>query len=78
MTQGIYLLSTLVQLRTSFPPPPAHPDTDPDTGTVNLFATLPEYQLVGALFDGAFLLAAALSALGRWFGDRIGTSGEAV
>ncbi|KAH9924238.1 Abscisic acid G-protein coupled receptor-domain-containing protein [Amylocystis lapponica] len=75
---GIYLLSTLVQLRTSFPPPPLRPDTDPEVGTVNLFATLPEYQLFGALFDGSFLLAAGMSAAGRWFGDRISNTGEPV
>ena len=79
--QGIYLLSTLIQLRTSFPPPPAHsssapgPDTgvkpDLDTSVVNLFSTLPEYQFFGALFDGAFLLAAGASAAVRWFGDRV-------
>ncbi|TFK90899.1 hypothetical protein K466DRAFT_596556 [Polyporus arcularius HHB13444] len=68
---GIYLLSTLIQLRTSFPPPPTHPDTDPDAGIVNLFSTLPEYQFFGSLFDGAFLLAAGVSAAVRWFGDRV-------
>ncbi|KAM5533491.1 hypothetical protein V8D89_012828 [Ganoderma adspersum] len=72
---GIYLLSTLIQLRTSFPPPP--PGTEPDpadggaTTTTNLFTTLPEYQFFGALFDGAFLLAAGASAAVRWFGDRM-------
>ncbi|KAI1787372.1 Abscisic acid G-protein coupled receptor-domain-containing protein [Ganoderma leucocontextum] len=68
---GIYLLSTLIQLRTSFPPPP--PGTEPEDGaaTINLFATLPEYQFFGALFDGAFLLAAGASAVVRWFGDRM-------
>ncbi|PIL25812.1 transporter [Ganoderma sinense ZZ0214-1] len=76
---GIYLLSTLIQLRTSFPPPP--PGTEPDVGadgatttpttTTNLFTTLPEYQFFGALFDGAFLLAAGASAAVRWFGDRM-------
>ncbi|KAJ2985789.1 hypothetical protein NUW54_g10030 [Trametes sanguinea] len=68
---GIYLLSTLIQLRTSFPPPPARPDVDADEGTVNLFATLPEYQFFGPLFDGAFLLAAAVTAAVRWLGDRV-------
>ncbi|OSC96409.1 hypothetical protein PYCCODRAFT_1421048 [Trametes coccinea BRFM310] len=68
---GIYLLSTLIQLRTSFPPPPARPDVDADEGIVNLFATLPEYQFFGPLFDGAFLLAAAVTAAVRWLGDRV-------
>ncbi|EJF60185.1 hypothetical protein DICSQDRAFT_155930 [Dichomitus squalens LYAD-421 SS1] len=68
---GIYLLSTLIQLRTSFPPPPVRPDTEPDEGLLNLFATLPEFQFFGSLFDGAFLLAAGGSAAVRWFGDRV-------
>ncbi|CDO77486.1 hypothetical protein BN946_scf184902.g20, partial [Trametes cinnabarina] len=63
---GIYLLSTLIQLRTSFPPPPVRPDMDADEGTVNLFSTLPEYQFFGPLFDGAFLLAAAVTAAARY------------
>ena len=73
-TQGIYLLSTLIQLRTSFPPPRTAPDTTPAAGTgagANLFATLPEYQFFGALFDGAFLLAAGVAAGARWFGERM-------
>ncbi|KAI0682547.1 Abscisic acid G-protein coupled receptor-domain-containing protein, partial [Cytidiella melzeri] len=71
---GIYLLSTLVQLRTSFPPPLlSHPDSD--TPVVNLFSTLPEYQVFGAVFDSAFLLAAGLTALVRWFGQRINSVG---
>ncbi|KAH9851286.1 Abscisic acid G-protein coupled receptor-domain-containing protein, partial [Lenzites betulinus] len=68
---GIYLLSTLIQLRTSFPPPPSRPDLDPDLEIMNLFATLPEWQFFGSLFDGAFLLAAAVSAAVRWLGDRV-------
>ncbi|TFY61413.1 hypothetical protein EVJ58_g4526 [Rhodofomes roseus] len=73
---GIYLLSTLVQLRTAFPPPPLRPDVSPDVGLVNLFSTLPEYQLFGSLFDGSFLLAAAGGAVVRWFGDRMRNAGQ--
>ena len=73
--QGIYLLSTLVQLRTSFPPPPARPDTTPDVGLVNLFSTLPEFQVFGSVFDTAFLLAAAVSAVVQWFYQRINSVG---
>ena len=75
--QGIYLLSTLIQLRTSFPPPPPGTEPDPTDGgataatTTNLFTTLPEYQFFGALFDGAFLIAAGASATVRWIGDRM-------
>lgn len=74
-SQGIYLLSTLVQLRTSFPPPFARPDTEPDVGVVNLFSTLPEYQVFGSVFDGSFLLTAAASAVVRWFNARINSVG---
>ena len=71
--QGIYLLSTLIQLRTSFPPPRTRPDADPadPAAADTLFATLPAYQFFGALFDGAFLLAAAVAAAARWFGERV-------
>ncbi|KAJ8469136.1 hypothetical protein ONZ51_g9199 [Trametes cubensis] len=62
---GIYLMATLIQLRTSFPPPPARPDVDADEGIVNLFSTLPEYQFFGPLFDGSFLLAAAATGAVR-------------
>jgi len=66
---GIYLLSTIVQLRTSFPPPPVRAGLD--TAEVNLFSTIPEYQLFGSLFDISFLVAAGLSTFGRWAGERV-------
>ncbi|KAF7970449.1 hypothetical protein HWV62_23939, partial [Athelia sp. TMB] len=66
---GIYLLSTIVQLRTSFPPPPTRPDLDP--AEANLFSTIPEYELFGSLFDGSFLIAAGFSAVARWTGERV-------
>ncbi|KIM82005.1 hypothetical protein PILCRDRAFT_97557 [Piloderma croceum F 1598] len=66
---GIYLLSTIVQLRTSFPPPPTRPDLD--AAEINLFSTIPEYQLFGSLFDISFLVAAGLSTFGRWAGERV-------
>ncbi|EPQ55979.1 hypothetical protein GLOTRDRAFT_40958, partial [Gloeophyllum trabeum ATCC 11539] len=74
---GIYLLSTLIQLRTSFPPPPARPDADnaPSTET-NIFSTLPEYQVFGSLFDGSFLIAAGLTATARWLNDRVNGPGS--
>lgn len=68
-SQGIYLLSTIVQLRTSFPPPPTRPELD--SSEINLFSTMPEYELFGSLFDGSFLIAAGLSALGRWAGETV-------
>ncbi|KAI0791074.1 Abscisic acid G-protein coupled receptor-domain-containing protein [Abortiporus biennis] len=75
---GIYLLATLIQLRNSFPPPPIRPDITPDNGTVNLFSTLPEFQVFGSLFDGAFLLAAGVSLVVFWFDERINGLGDGV
>ncbi|KAI6113589.1 Abscisic acid G-protein coupled receptor-domain-containing protein [Pisolithus croceorrhizus] len=68
---GIYLLSTVVQLRTMFPPS-ITPDTSsgalPDAAEINLLSTLPEYTLFGGLFDWTFLAGAAGCALVRWAG----------
>lgn len=72
--QSTYLLSTLIQLRTSFPPDPEHSSAPEDSTTealhsfssTNLFASLPEYQLFGTLFDAAFLAAAALTIGALW------------
>ncbi|KAI0070211.1 hypothetical protein K474DRAFT_1713534 [Panus rudis PR-1116 ss-1] len=72
---GLYLLSTLIQLRTSFPPPPPRTDTEPDNGIINLFSTLPEFQVFGSLFDGSFLLAAVVSVVVLWFDERINGGG---
>ncbi|KAG2031135.1 Abscisic acid G-protein coupled receptor-domain-containing protein [Suillus americanus] len=69
---GIYLLSTLVQLRTTFPPTvsPVIDDSQnpqgPSDDSMNLFATLPEYSLFGGLFDWSFLIGAAGCAFARW------------
>jgi hypothetical protein len=69
---GIYLLSTLVQLRTTFPPavsPVINDSQDPQgpsDDSMNLFATLPEYSLFGGLFDWSFLIGAAGCAFARW------------
>ncbi|KAI6101758.1 Abscisic acid G-protein coupled receptor-domain-containing protein, partial [Pisolithus croceorrhizus] len=66
---GIYLLSTVVQLRTMFPPS-ITPDTSssalPDAAEINLLSTLPEYTLFGGLFDWTFLTGAVGCALVRW------------
>ncbi|KIJ61204.1 hypothetical protein HYDPIDRAFT_31508 [Hydnomerulius pinastri MD-312] len=72
---GIYLLSTLVQLRTMFPPSHSSPspaDGSSDSSDVNLFSTLPEYTLFGGLFDWSFLLGATGCALARWAGGLFG------
>ena len=57
--QGIYLLSTLVQLRTSFPPAVDGADTE-------IFAALPAYETFGSLFDWSFLASAGLGAVVEW------------
>ncbi|KIO00063.1 hypothetical protein M404DRAFT_153718, partial [Pisolithus tinctorius Marx 270] len=72
---GIYLLSTVVQLRTMFPPSAAA-DTptsaSPDAVEINLLSTLPEYTLFGGLFDWSFLAGAGGCALVRWAGGFFG------
>ncbi|KII90101.1 hypothetical protein PLICRDRAFT_174887 [Plicaturopsis crispa FD-325 SS-3] len=70
---GIYLLSTVVQLRSSFPPPASRPDLD--AVAVNLFSTIPEYEVFGSLFDWTFLLSACATAFVRWAGDRVNSAG---
>lgn len=59
--KGIYLLSTLIQLRTSFP------SSDMEE---NLFDTLPEYVVFGGTFDGSFLVAVAVAGLVKWLDDK--------
>ena len=60
--KGIYLLSTLIQLRTSFP----SSDTEGD-----LFETLPEYVVFGGSFDGSFLAAVVVTGFARWLDDKV-------
>ncbi|KAL0065618.1 hypothetical protein AAF712_007396 [Marasmius tenuissimus] len=72
---GIYLLSTVVQLRNSFPPPPASSEETEELAR-NLFSTIPEFQVFGRLFDGSFLLAAGSSGFFRWFRERISSGGS--
>ncbi|KAF5382831.1 hypothetical protein D9757_007330 [Collybiopsis confluens] len=75
---GTYLLTTIVQLRTSFPPPDSSRSYDDavvmgDSGSdSNLFSTVPPFQVFGTLFDGSFLSAAAASIAVRWMGSKIG------
>ncbi|KAF8841059.1 hypothetical protein BDN67DRAFT_1002595 [Paxillus ammoniavirescens] len=74
---GIYLLSTLVQLRTMFPPSQPSPSgTDGSSDDLNLFSTLPQYSLFGGLFDWSFLLGATGCALARWAGGLFGGGDE--
>ncbi|KAI3478384.1 hypothetical protein L1887_59700 [Cichorium endivia] len=70
----IYLLATLIQLRSSLPasvspPTPLIRDISAPNGTgvPPLLATLPSFQVVfGSLFDSAFLLAAAITAAWKY------------
>ncbi|KAK0237273.1 G protein-coupled receptor 89 [Armillaria nabsnona] len=78
---GIYLLSTIVQLRTSFPPPStyaaaADDDQVPDEKPTNLFSLIPEGQVFGGLFDASFLLAAVAEGVVVWVGDKFGAGFE--
>ena len=57
--QGIYLLLTLVQLRTSFPPAVDGADT-------GIFASLPAYEMFGSVFDWSFLVSAGLGTVVEW------------
>ncbi|KAH0833936.1 hypothetical protein J3R83DRAFT_11124 [Lanmaoa asiatica] len=67
---GIYLLTTLVQLRTMFPPSHSSPSSMDGGSDVdfNLFSSLPQYSLFGGLFDWSFLFGATGCALARWAG----------
>ncbi|TFK19653.1 hypothetical protein FA15DRAFT_674243 [Coprinopsis marcescibilis] len=74
---GIYLLSTVVQMRSSFPPPP-EPTDGSQENAVNLFSTIPEYELFGSLFDWTFLLAAFMYALLRWAAEKMNAIGDDI
>ncbi|TRM55151.1 Abscisic acid G-protein coupled receptor-domain-containing protein [Schizophyllum amplum] len=74
---GIYLLSTIVQLRTSFPPEnTGSTDADGNTKDTNLFSTIPAYEVFGPLFDCAFLATTAVSVFVRWTADRVDGMGR--
>jgi len=60
---GIYLLSTLIQLHTSFPPAA-------DGADAGLFAMLPAYETFGLVFDWSFLASAAFAAAIEWVRGR--------
>jgi len=72
---GIYFLSTIVQIRASFPPPPSVVSAAPvdssssmltttaATTTTNLFSTIPAYEVFGSLFDWTFLVSTGGSLL---------------
>ncbi|KAG8993196.1 hypothetical protein FRB94_010952 [Tulasnella sp. JGI-2019a] len=70
---GLYLLSTLIQLRNSFPLTLDQGEGNGNgEGVAVLFASLPSYEVFNALFDWAFLVSAGMTAIGRWIGKRTG------
>ncbi|KAJ7590676.1 G protein-coupled receptor 89 [Mycena floridula] len=68
---GIYLLSTIVQLRNTFPPPEIIPESPDLATTANLFSTIPEFEVFGSLFNWTFLLAAAATVFIRWAAEKV-------
>ncbi|PWN47234.1 hypothetical protein IE53DRAFT_382278 [Violaceomyces palustris] len=81
----IYMLATLIQLRTSLPPSLSGPgeSTASQGSTISttasstlpppasLLSTLPSFQVVfGSLFDSAFLLAVAITTMVRYLTDQ--------
>ncbi|KAG6826861.1 hypothetical protein H0H92_014119 [Tricholoma furcatifolium] len=74
---GIYLLSTIVQLRNSFPPPLATGELPDVDAHASLFTSIPEFEVFapGSVFDWAVLVAAAGTAMGRWGGEKVGVVG---
>ncbi|KAJ7258067.1 Abscisic acid G-protein coupled receptor-domain-containing protein [Mycena haematopus] len=68
---AIYLLSTIVQLRSSFPPPSSLPSSTDESSPTNLFSTIPEFQVFGSLFDWAFFISATGSFAVRWAANKV-------
>ncbi|KAG9026430.1 hypothetical protein FS837_004619, partial [Tulasnella sp. UAMH 9824] len=66
---GVYLLSTLIQLRNSFPP---DIDSSIDKSDMSLFASLPSYEVFNSWFDWAFVTSAGCTAGWNWLRRKIG------
>ncbi|KAG8904997.1 hypothetical protein FRC01_008515 [Tulasnella sp. 417] len=66
---GVYLLSTLIQLRNSFPP---DIDSSIDKSDMSLFASLPSYEVFNSWFDWAFVASAGCTAGWNWLRRKIG------
>ncbi|KAF7420963.1 hypothetical protein PC9H_011482 [Pleurotus ostreatus] len=67
---GIYMLSTIVQLRSTFPPPPTDSKTSEEAQ--NLFSLIPKYEVFGSLFDWSFVVAAGATLVVRWGAEKMG------
>nr|XP_019046507.1 hypothetical protein I302_05257 [Kwoniella bestiolae CBS 10118]OCF25437.1 hypothetical protein I302_05257 [Kwoniella bestiolae CBS 10118] len=74
-----YVISLLVQLRTSLPPAPPEdphaspisPHLDPSQTDHSLLSTLPDFRVFGRLFDVTFLFAALGTALYRYIAMKV-------
>ncbi|KAG8740850.1 hypothetical protein FRC12_015857, partial [Ceratobasidium sp. 428] len=64
---GTYLLSTLIQLRTSFPPTLSNGGA----ASPSLFSTLPTFEVFGWIFDAMFLLSAFITIAWKWLDGRL-------
>lgn len=67
---GTYLLSTLIQLRTSFPSSALSSD-GASSSTPSLFSTLPAFEVFGWIFDATFLASACITMAWRWIEGRL-------
>ncbi|KAF8608098.1 hypothetical protein BDV93DRAFT_241420 [Ceratobasidium sp. AG-I] len=67
---GTYLLSTLIQLRTSFPAS-ALPNEDNTSSAPSLFSTLPAFEVFGWIFDATFLISAFITIAWKWIDGRL-------
>ncbi|GAW02754.1 G protein-coupled receptor 89 [Lentinula edodes] len=68
----LVLLAQLMAVSSSSIPELAFESDIATEQSTNLFTTIPPFEVFGSLFDGAFLLAATLSILVRWMGNKIG------
>ncbi|KAJ1305917.1 hypothetical protein OPQ81_010636 [Rhizoctonia solani] len=66
---GTYLLSTLIQLRTSFPS--SVYSGSGDNTTPSLFSTLPTFEVFGWIFDATFLISACITMIWKWLEGRL-------
>ncbi len=67
------MLSTIVQLRSTFPPPPTDSNTSDEAP--NLFSLIPKYEVFGSLFDWSFVVAAGATLVIRWGAEKMSEMG---
>ncbi|KLO17781.1 hypothetical protein SCHPADRAFT_820833 [Schizopora paradoxa] len=66
---GTYLISTLVQLRTAFPPKPNA--SNEDQIQTNVLTLLPPYEMFGSAFDWPYLLSLSATGAYIWFDRKL-------